>query len=101
MKSNRHFGKNVISATYERAHSKLNIYKETYIPPESLFMPIGFDLDPSVDEKIKHYRRFYHRGLELLPEIMQKTPFDVYSIKRGQSRGLSKGFFSKKTDESG
>ena len=54
----------------------------------------------------RHYRRFYADELEHVKEIMPvESPFDQFMIKKGQTRGASKGllslFGSKKEDESG
>lgn len=40
------------------------IYREKNVPPKEVFMPLGWDPKPTVDE-IKHYRRFYEQGLEV------------------------------------
>ena len=97
MKSSRFFGKNVIYAQYERADPKVKIFKEIYIPPDTLFVPLGYDEDCSGDKPKRHYRRYYPSALEKCEDVMEKTPFNVYPIKRGQSRGVSGGLFSKKT----
>lgn len=54
----------------------------------------------------RHYRRFYADELEHVKEIMPvESPFDQFMIKKGQTRGASKGllslFGSKKEDDSG
>ena len=51
-----------------------------------------------------HYRRFYDDELENNKDLFPKAPFINVDIKRGQSRGLKKSWFSfgnDKTDESG
>jgi hypothetical protein len=77
-------------------------------PPATMFYEVGFDKEaPETDDKRnKHYRRFYDDELENVKELFPKKAFHTSDIIRGQSRGLSKGFFSwgflaKKTDESG
>jgi len=73
----------------------LTIYQElghNPVPPE----------DPS--QEIKHYRRYFTEELENRKDILSKPTFNISQIKRGQSRGLSKSWFSflskPKTDES-
>ena len=80
---------------------RLNVYRETNIPPESIYMGLGWDENP--EQKRKHYRRFYPDELENCKEVMPvKTPFHEYMIKKGQSRGASKSWFgTNKTDDSG
>ena len=51
-----------------------------------------------------HYRKYYDDELENNKELFPKAPFLSVPIKRGQSRGLKKSWFSfgaEKTDESG
>ena len=92
-------GKNVVYPTYIY-DDRLKIYREDIPPPKEVFLPIGYD--PKHDSKQKHYRRFYEDELENIEEVMPKSPFQSCEIKKGQSRGLSRGWFwSRKTDESG
>jgi hypothetical protein len=77
--------KNVLFPTYI-LDPRLNVYRESNIPPESLFMGLGFDEEPNPpeDKKKKHYRRYYPDELENIKEIMPvPTPFDTYDVKRG------------------
>jgi len=95
--------KNVVKPTY-KLDTRLNVYRELDIPPDSLFEPLGYDIEP--EDKRKHYRRYYKSELELTPEVMPvPTPFQQYEIKKGQARGASAGFSlfgsGPKTDESG
>lgn len=83
---------------------RLKVYKESQGPPETLFLGLGWDEDP--DTHRKHYRRFYPKELETVQDIMHKpSPFETYSLMRGQSRGAKKSFWpfgkAQKTDESG
>jgi len=52
-----------------------------------------------------HYRKFYDDELENNKDLFPRMPFISAGIKRGQSRGLKKSWFSMfsadKTDESG
>ena len=70
-------------------------------------MELGYNSTPPLnpEEDKKHYRRFYDDELENCKEIFSESPFDICDIIRGQSRGVSSGFFSMfssaKTDESG
>jgi hypothetical protein len=74
-----------------------------HIPPDSLYIGLGFDDTP--EDKRRHYRRYYADELENVRELLYNpSPFDTYYLKRGQTRGASKGLwpFSKaKEDESG
>lgn len=76
-------------------------------PPATLYYEVGYDKTvPETDEqRQKHYRRFYDDELENIKEIFPKSTFHSADIIRGQSRGLSKGWFSffvkSKTDDSG
>ena len=102
-KSNSKGGaKNVIYAKY-KLDEELNIYREVDPPPATLFEGLGWDDLP--EDKKRHYRRFYPDELENVTEVMPvPTPFMQYDIKKGQSRGASKGLFSwgaVKTDDSG
>ena len=83
MKSSRFFGKNVIYAQYEKAHEKLNLHREVYIPPDTLFVALGYDDDEGVDKPEKHYRRYHPKALEKCEDIMEETPFNVYHVKKG------------------
>lgn len=82
---------------------RLNAFREINIPPESLYMPLGWDETP--EKGRKHYRKYYKDELENTRDVMSMpSPFDQYFIKRGQSRGASKSFFSfkaAKEDDSG
>jgi hypothetical protein len=41
---------------------RLKVYRETNIPPESLYIGLGYDDVP--EDKRRHYRRFYTEELE-------------------------------------
>jgi len=73
--------KNVLHPTYV-LDTRLNVYREQNLPPESLFIGLGWDENP--EQKRKHYRRYYPDELENITEIMPvPTPFDQYDLKRG------------------
>lgn len=58
------------------------MFREVNIPPESLFMGLGWDDTP--EAKRKHYRRYYPDELENIKEVMPlASPFDQYDIKKG------------------
>ena len=84
---------------------RLKVDREIDPPPGNLFIGLGWDEDSTT--KRKHYRMFYNDELENNTEIFpQKSPFNAYELKRGQSRGIKKGglfsmFKSKKQDASG
>ncbi len=85
-------------------HERLKVDIEVNVPPETLFLGLGYDETP--ESKTKHYRRFYPKELELITEVMPvPSPFETFDLKRGQSRGASKGFWpfggGAKTDASG
>ena len=88
--------KNVFLPTY-KYDPRLKTFKESFIPPESVFIPVGYDggvTEENPQGRNKHYRKFYMDELENNKEIFSRKPFHEYSISRGQSRGLSKGLFS-------
>ena len=71
---------------------RLKVLREVNFPPETLFLGLGFDLEPT--SKTRHYRRFYPMELEKVAEVMPiPSPFETFELKRGQSRGASKGFW--------
>lgn len=76
-------------------------------PPASIYQAVGYDKEVPEDPEagMKHYRRFFDDELENVAEIFPKRPFLTVDVLRGQTRGLSKGWFSfflkQKTDESG
>ena len=98
-KQMKYVGKNVVYPTYH-FDERLKIHREDVPPPKDIFLAIGFD--PKYDSKQKHYRRYYEDELENIKEVIPKSPFQSFSVMRGQSRGLSKGWFSyNKVDEAG
>ena len=69
---------------------RLKVHKEIDPPYDLLYMGLGWD--ENKDTKRKHYRQFYNGELENNKEIFpQKSPFNTFEIKRGQSRGIKKG----------
>ena len=77
-------------------------------PPATIYYEVGHDKEaPESEEQVnKHYRRFYTDELENVKEIFPKKPFHTADVIKGQSRGLSKSWFSwgalaKKSDDSG
>lgn len=99
MMSMQFVGENVIYPTYH-LDERLKIYREDVPPPKDAFIAIGYD--PKPDSRQKHYRRFYEDELENIKEVIPKAPFQSFDVLRGQSRGLSKGWFTnKQTDEAG
>jgi hypothetical protein len=94
--------KNVLKPSY-RKDELLNVMREITKPPESLYIGLGYDDDPEIVKK--HYRRFYPDELENIKELMPNpSPFDQFMLKRGQTRGATKSWFSfgaSKEDESG
>ena len=66
---------------YER-DEKLGIDREKNIPPASLYMGLGWDVDRST--KRKHYRHYYEDELENVKEIFGNgAPFDRFDLTRG------------------
>ena len=59
----------------------LNVAREVSKPSENLYIALGYDEQPEDDRK--HYRRFYPDELENCSELMPKSPFTEYPIKRG------------------
>ena len=73
--------KNIIDPKYEE-DKRLKVDRESQIPPETLFMGLGWDEDRNTHRK--HYRRFYPKELETVTELMPKpTPFETYNLMRG------------------
>lgn len=68
-------------------------------PDESLYYAIGYNRQP--DDGMKHYRLFINEEMENT-EYIGESPFNIYEIMRGQSRGLD-GMIdsSDKFDEKG
>jgi hypothetical protein len=78
------------------------VQREIGKPPDSLYIGLGWDETPG-DNK-RHYRRYYDDELENVKELMGEPPFICYDLKRGQTRGASKGwwpFSGNKEDDSG
>lgn len=74
----------------------MDIDREVEGPPESLFIGLGWDEDATT--KRRHYRRFYPDELENVKEVLpQASPFQTYSIMRGQTRGAKAGFWASLT----
>lgn len=94
--------KNIIKPTYQ-LDELLGVYREVNMPPQSLYIGLGFDENP--EDKKRHYRRYYADELENIKEILPNpSPFDSYLLKRGQSRGATKSWWplaAKKEDDSG
>ena len=92
-------GLNVVMPKY-KYDERLKISRECDKPPSELFLGLSFD--PTPESKQKHYRKYYEDELENIKEVMPKSPFEEYELRRGQSRGLSKSwFFKDKVDDSG
>lgn len=76
---------------------RLKVYREVNVPSESLYLPVGYDGAVTDHKPVagnKHYRKFYMDELENNKEIFKKSVFYTSSVMRGQTRGISKGFFS-------
>ena len=83
------------------------MYKEVEQPPESVYMPLGFDAPGSLEQLVlaspddedvkpkKHYRRFFADELENDKAIFHRRTFHRFELIRGQARGLKKGFLGK------
>jgi hypothetical protein len=102
---NKKANKNVIYAQYKK-DERLMVDREIDAPPSSTFIPLGWEEEAGARKK--HYRRYYADELEFTKEIMPvETPFHEFQIKKGQSRGASKGLLgglfggAPKTDDSG
>ena len=90
----------IIMAKY-KLDERLKVDKEVDPPPKNLYIGLGWD--EFKGQNRKHYRQYYNDELENNREIFPTpSPFNSYSLTKGQSRGASKGMFSNtKTDESG
>ena len=65
----------------DRLRRKVEVNK----PDESVYYPIGHNRQP--EDGMKHYRFFVNEELEKTGYIGE-SPFNIYEIMRGQSRGL-------------
>lgn len=75
----------VVDATYSLL-KRLNVQKENRIPPESCYIPVGYDAEPDVAGKPqnKHYRQYFNDELEQVEKFMKKpSPFEEYFLKKG------------------
>ena len=89
--------KNAIMPRYEK-DERLKIQREVHVPPESLFMAIGYDgavTDQAPVAGNRHYRKYYMDELENNREIFKHSPFYKTPVMRGQERGLKAGLFDK------
>lgn len=83
---------NVLLPQYsKKPDPRLKVFKESYIPPSSIFMPVGFDgtvteENPAPKRK-KHYRKFHLDELENNKELFYRHPFTRSKIYRGQQKG--------------
>ena len=65
---------------------RLNVDKETDIPPSNLFIGLGWDEDSTTGRR--HYRQFYPDELEHNREIFPtESPFNSYKIYHGVAKG--------------
>ena len=77
--------KNVLLPRYS-FDNRLKTFKESFIPPPSIFIPVGYDGGVSEENpqgRNKHYRKFYMDELENNKEIFGRRPFHEYTISRG------------------
>lgn len=64
---------------------RLNVYKEYDIPPENMFIGLGWDEDNTTNRR--HYRQYYPDELENNKELFpQKSPFNAYDIVYGMPK---------------
>ena len=69
------------------------------VKPDNSYISLGYDRTPQ--DRIMHYRYFLNSELENT-EYIEKSPFEIFQIKRGQERGEDSWistFFSKKNEE--
>lgn len=60
--------------------------EETEIPDSQYYMELGYNRVPG--DRCKHYRHFIGEELED-SHFYGMTPFEVFELKKGQSRGLT------------
>lgn len=73
---------------------RLKTFRETAIPPESLYVPIGFDGTVSEQNPTnaqRHYRKFYTDELENNKQIFHKRTFHNIDIINGVAKKKAKG----------
>lgn len=73
--------RNIFMPSYNH-DPRLKVNREVDMPPDSIFMGLGWDPEPL--SKKKHYRRYHPDELENIKEVMPvSSPFDSFDIKRG------------------
>lgn len=91
----------IIQMPQYKLDPRLKVDRESKKYPEEIYEPLGWDEDSNTHRK--HYRKFYNKELENVPEIFEtQTPFNTFELKKGQTRGAKTGMFSTaKKDASG
>jgi hypothetical protein len=72
----------------------LNVDKESDIPPDNLYMEVGYN--KTKEDTNKHYRRFYCDELENVCEVMPASPFLMEPMYRMEQEGA--GLFGGSDD---
>ena len=67
MRDGHHDTSKVLLWPSYKLDEKYGIDREIYIPPTSLYMPLGWDQDAKT--KRKHYRLYYEDELENVQEV--------------------------------
>ena len=85
----------IIMPQYEM-DPRLKVMKECNPPPDSLFMPLGWDENETT--KRRHYRQYHPNELEFKKDLFDKpSPFNQFELLRGSSNKFqSGGLFSSK-----
>jgi len=71
---------------------RLCIDRECDYPDKTMYYGVGYNQHS--DDGTKHYRKYVNEELENGTIYLPKLPFDVFDIKRGQSRGVKSSLFS-------
>ena len=100
IRSGEDASKTIVFPKY-KMDERLKIYKEVDPPSSKLYIGLGWD--ENRDSNVKHYRKYYEDELENDRELFASvSPFNTYTMKKGQARGASTGMFSAaKKDDSG
>ena len=82
----------VIRPKYE-IDSRTKIRVESNAPSVAEYVSLGYD--PTLESGVRHWRYFVKKELENCPEIMNKSAFSTFGLKRGLSSSL---FHAKKNE---
>jgi hypothetical protein len=89
---------NIVMPTYE-LDARINVYREKTRPPNSIFVPLGYDVPTTDGKKVlepkRHYRRYFEDELENNKEIFDRSPFKNFNITRTRKANSGLGSMIK------